>query len=104
MSGAPPPAPPRLSHKRISVTFVKINSGSFAETGKDTVKISGLRTSANISKSLSLNELATGCNRQRPQRVDSSHSTVRLRLPVAESLPQGLRKDRQYCVRDLPPI
>lgn len=41
---------PRLSQKRIRVTFVKVGTGNFAGTGKNTLTISGLRASANISK------------------------------------------------------
>ncbi len=44
-----PRGPPRLSHKRIDVTFTKAN-GTFAESGTDTVKLTGLRASAIITK------------------------------------------------------
>jgi hypothetical protein len=42
---------PRLSRKRIDVTFIKgSEAGKFAESGTDTVKLSGLRVSAQITK------------------------------------------------------
>jgi hypothetical protein len=47
---AQPRQPPRLSHKRINVTFVKGGEGKFAESGTDTVKLSGLRVSCQVIK------------------------------------------------------
>jgi len=42
---------PRLSRKRIDVTFIKgAETGKFAESGTDTAKLSGLRVSAQVSK------------------------------------------------------
>lgn len=40
----------RLFHKRINVTFTKAGSGKFAESGTNTVKLSGLRVSAVVTK------------------------------------------------------
>lgn len=47
---AQPRGAPRLSHKRIDVTFTKGGDGRFAESGTDTVKLSGLRASAVVAK------------------------------------------------------
>ena len=50
MSGSAPRSPPRLSQKRIRLTFVEVGTGTFAGTGNDKLTISGLRSSANIQK------------------------------------------------------
>jgi len=42
--------PPRLTHKRLNVTFIKGSGGKFAESSTDTVKLSGLRASAYVTK------------------------------------------------------
>jgi hypothetical protein len=52
LPAGPAPVPrgaPRLSHKRIDVTFIK-GTGTFSEDPSNTVKLSGLRASARIIK------------------------------------------------------
>jgi hypothetical protein len=44
-----PRGPPRLSHKRLDVTFIK-GKGTFSQSGTDTVKLTGLRVSAVVTK------------------------------------------------------
>jgi len=42
---------PRLSHKRLNVTFTKSDkNGKFAESGTNTVKLTGLRASAVVTR------------------------------------------------------
>jgi len=51
---------PRLSHKRLNVTFTKSDkNGKFAESGTNTVKLTGLRASAVVTKvgGVSMNSL-----------------------------------------------
>ncbi len=82
-----PRAAPRLSKKRIAVTFVKVGSGTFAGSGNDTVKISGLRASASVSKvgGLSMGELQLRMYGMTLSNMNDL-STLGLTLKIGEGL------------------